>query len=138
MKTGFINAVRQNKHELICAAAVTVAYMLNKLIFINITSGDWGYFFRCYFNDLICPIFFLSYCKFIFSLAKIRINNYFIFLGIGMAAGFAWEYVIPLFKHNSISDPYDLLCYFVGTHIYCLIHRLPLIKAAVCNEVRHC
>lgn len=43
-----------------------------------------------------------------------------------MAAGAFWEYVTPLINHNAVSDPYDLLCYFAGIHIFYLIHRLSL------------
>lgn len=124
MKNAFKEKLKQNKCELIFMAVVIALYFFNKLVLINYTTGVANYFFRCYFNDLICPVFFLSYCKVLFSVLKLKFENFFLFLGIGMAAGFFWELVTPLINHNAVSDPYDLLCYFAGIHVYYLIHRM--------------
>ncbi|MGB4661751.1 MAG: hypothetical protein WBI07_21435 [Mobilitalea sp.] len=69
-------------------------------------------------NDLVCPLFFLGYCQVIFIWIKNEIKSYSILLLIGMMAGVIWEYFAPVINPKAITDPFDLLCYFIGINIY--------------------
>ncbi len=41
-----------------------------------------------------------------------------------LAVGSIWEYVTPVMKPSSISDPIDIVCYVCGGIIYWLILRI--------------
>lgn len=95
-------------------------YLINKLFLIRHVSGFFGYFCRCHLNDLVCPLFFLGVSQIMLIWAEHEIHSYKFCVLLGMAAGFIWEYFAPLINANAVSDPIDLLCYFVGINIYYL------------------
>jgi hypothetical protein len=39
-------------------------------------------------------------------------------------SSFVWEFIAPIFKPNSISDPIDILFYFIGTMVYWIIYKM--------------
>ena len=49
----------------------------------------------------------------------------------GMISGFVWEYLAPIINPNSVSDPIDLVCYFIGTTIYYLFFRNEILTKKV-------
>jgi hypothetical protein len=95
-----------------------MVFILNNVWLKDITNGTLNMFCRCYLNDLVCPLFFLGYCEVIFIWIKNEIKSYSILLLIGMMAGVIWEYFAPVINSKAISDPFDLLCYFIGINIY--------------------
>ena len=37
--------------------------------------------------------------------------------------GIFWEYITPLFRHNTTTDPCDILAYMIGGFLYWIIAR---------------
>lgn len=95
-----------------------IVFTLNNVWLKDITTGTLNMLCRCYLNDLVCPLFFLGYCQVIFIWIKNEIKSYSILLLIGMMAGVIWEYFAPVINPKSVTDPLDLLCYFLGINIY--------------------
>ena len=93
-------------------------YCLNQFMFKNNFDGVAGYFCNCYLNDLVCPLFFLSYVQIVLIWARHEVKTYIGLVIIGMSAGFVWEYFAPIINPRAITDVYDLICYFCGIQIY--------------------
>lgn len=115
--------VKQNLFYMIIAVAI---YALNKSMIIPNTSGTVGYFCRCYLNDLVCPLFFLSASKIILMWAGYEIHTYKVYVILCLVAGIIWECFIPLIKPGAVKDVWDLVCYFVGTTIYYFISKMDM------------
>ncbi len=96
-------------------------YCLNQMILKKHFDGIVGYFCKCYLNDLICPMFFLSYAQIMLIWAKHEIKTYIGLLILGMSAGVIWEYFAPIINPRAVTDGYDLICYFCGIQIYYFI-----------------
>ena len=45
---------------------------------------------------------------------------------LGVFAALVWEFIIPLFKPSSVTDPNDLICYLIGTMVYYLIRKITI------------
>lgn len=118
------NTLRSGKPEktdLICIAASLSVYVFNRFVLRVYLGGPVGYFCRCYLNDLMSEIFFLPVCDIIFNRAGIRLKSWLSMMAIGMAAGALWEFGAPFINAGAVCDPLDLLCYFAGINVYCLI-----------------
>lgn len=107
------------KRHIFCICIVLALFACNNALLKNITRGDLNRFFRWYFNDLLCPLFFLSYCQLIFIWIKEELRSCFLLILTAMSAGLVWEYFAPLINPKAVSDPLDLFFYFIGANIYC-------------------
>ena len=99
-------------------------YALNNLFFKRMTEGAFYYFFVGYFNDLICPLFFISYVNIILSFIHKRISNLVHIILLCLICGLVWEFVAPFLKKDSVTDVFDLVCYCWGGSLYWLIHKI--------------
>lgn len=96
-------------------------YFLNNLFFKKVTTGGLNIFMVGYFNDLICPFFFLSYCNTLLLSVGKEIRKLCWLLLFSFCAGLVWEFVAPLLKETSVTDILDLMCYLLGTFFYWLV-----------------
>lgn len=78
-------------------------------------------FVKGYLNDLFAPILLLAYSNILLSRINQRIHCLWQMLILIGVAGIIWEYLAPLIKPSSISDPYDLVCYLVGAIFYWIL-----------------
>lgn len=107
-----------------CMTICMIIYVINQTLLKKYSSEILHKFCTCYLNDLICPLFFLGYCQVIFIWAKNEIKSYFLLLLLGMSAGFIWEYFAPIINSKAVTDPIDLIFYFIGINIYYAIIKL--------------
>lgn len=118
--------LKRNKLDLVCCGLGIFIFCLNKGFFFRISSGTIGYFFKCYLNDLMAPIFVLAMSSVILRWAGYEMGKFWIILLIGVFAALVWEFVIPLIKTSSVTDPNDLICYLVGTIAYYGIRKITI------------
>lgn len=111
-----------------CIFFALLVYGVNKLLLFKITTGILEVFCRSFLNDLVCPLFFLGFTNIVFLWVGFELNSYFKCISVGMIAGLVWEYFAPIINNQATTDPWDLLCYFIGTSIYYLI---------LCIEIKH-
>lgn len=78
----------------------------------------------CYFNDLICPIFFLSYSNILLITIEREINKPFEIILECFLCGIVWEFFAPIIKDNSTTDLYDILFYIMGGIMYYLLQKI--------------
>lgn len=71
----------------------------------------------CYFNDVLAGLSFSAYVNLLLFFLNKRLKFKAGFIIIA-AAGFFWEYCIPLIRKTSVSDIYDLVAYLGGFAIY--------------------
>lgn len=103
------------KNEVFYMAVICLTYLLNKCFFTKVINNI---FVDGYLNDLLCGMLFANIivvvCRF---WIRIEMSNvYVIFLVL--IAGFFWEYVTPLYRDISVSDSFDIACYYLGGVIY--------------------
>lgn len=119
--TRFWDSVWKYKANPLCMMITIILYLMNQIVFKKCFVGEVGYFCNCFFNDLICQLFFLPYVQIFLIWVEREIRSYIGFLIVGMTAGLIWEFFAPLINAKAVTDIYDLICYLVGVHIYYVI-----------------
>lgn len=119
-----ISSVKKKPINIILMILTSIMYLLNNVIFKKITTGDLNLFMVGYFNDLICPLFFLSYCNILLLSIGKEIKKLYWLLLFSFCVGLVWEFVAPLLKKTSITDVLDLICYLIGAFLYWLILKI--------------
>ncbi len=107
--------------NLILMITVLCLYVLNNTFFKTHTSGIIQYFMICHFNDLICPLFFISYSNLLLLSVGKEIKKFHWVMLFGFCSGLIWEFFAPVIKPTATTDLIDLLFYTLGTAIYWLI-----------------
>jgi hypothetical protein len=121
IKTSFKNSLQDVVIFCICL----MMYGLNELFFKKIAI-PFQSFFTGYFNDLLAPIFLLSYTNILLKIFLKKIYLNFIVLSIFiLTVGCFWEFITPFYK-NSTSDLNDLITYYIGFLLYWFFRRLYL------------
>lgn len=110
--------------DLIVVVAAIAAYTVNRRFVkpLNIT------FMRCYFNDMMAGVLFPAYVNILLALIRRRMRGFLPPLLCTFAAACFWEYITPLYRPRSVSDPWDIAAYLAGTLIYCFIDRSATAK----------
>lgn len=122
-------AVEKRKVNYLGIAVAACVYAINKSFLITQITGKIGYFCRCYLNDLVCPLFYLGYCQILLLWIGYEIKSFRLCLLLGTISGLIWEYVAPFINSNAVSDPIDIICYFIGTNVYYFFLRGNLRKS---------
>ena len=118
------SALKQNKFDFIVFIFTALLYFVNNFILKSITKGIANYFFTGYFNDLICPLGFVAYTNILLFFINKKIDKFYHILFFCFLCGIVWEFIAPLLKETSVTDPYDLLCYCIGGTLYWIIKFL--------------
>ena len=121
-----LNFAFKRKCNIFCMTVALMVYAINKIWLTNITAGAAEVFCRSFLNDLVCPLFFLGFANIAFLWAGFELNSYLKCVLVGMISGLIWEYFAPVINKKATSDPWDLLCYFIGISIYYLILRIEI------------
>lgn len=104
--------------NIILMALTVFLYLINNLIIKDATSGWIRVFFVGYFNDCICPLFFLSYVNCILLTAKKELTKLRSLMLMSCIAGLFWEFAAPLVKPSAVTDLWDFVCYMIGSVLY--------------------
>lgn len=107
----------------VCMVIAIVIYIINKTLLSKYTSSWIGYVCKCYLNDMVCPLFFLGLSQLLLTWAGCELKSYGKLLLLGMSSGLVWEYISPIINPKAVTDPIDLICYFIGINIYYLLHK---------------
>lgn len=118
----FRQAILKKKVNIYCIVFAICIYITNKTILIPNIPGKIGLFCRCYLNDFVCPLFFLGYCQILLIWINIELKSYKTIIILGMFAGIIWEFFAPIINHKSVTDYYDLLCYFTGSLLFAFLY----------------
>ncbi|MFD0703711.1 hypothetical protein [Slackia equolifaciens] len=79
-----------------------------------------------HFNDFLGGLAFMAYTNLLISLVepRFRIRNPFIGVAYIFCCGLFWEYAAPLFVPDSVSDPWDVLAYSLGSVAYWVVRTV--------------
>lgn len=94
---------------------VIMLYLINNNLIKPNTTGIVHIFFVSFFNDLLCPYFFLAYANLLLITCDREMTKIKVLLLVCLAAGCVWEFVAPYMKRDSVTDPLDLMCYAIST-----------------------
>lgn len=110
------------------AAAGIFLFLLNQFI---IKPAAHIFFFHSFFNDIIAAFLLLCYTNLIIHLLRkpvYAVETLFRIVLLILSAGLFWEYVTPLYRTGSYSDPLDLLAYLSGGILYWFILRISVYR----------
>jgi hypothetical protein len=108
---------------------VLALYLLNRLVLKDELS--WS-FLSSHFNDVLAGLLLLpSYnlLALLFRQSNLLMLRCMNILTFTLVVGLFWEYVTPLYRSDSVSDPLDILAYLLGGLIYWLLSLLVGHKA---------
>lgn len=108
-----------DQFNLLCLAFTFMAYSWNCML-KHLTAN---FIVHWYFNDFLASIILLASSNILLRFENkgiYSIKGIFIFI---LIASILWEYIIPIFKKKSISDPFDVLTYFIGATMYYIMYR---------------
>jgi hypothetical protein len=82
-------------------------------------------FIRNHLNDTMAMVVVLSCTSITLNISKINnISSLKLIIHMCAFCGILWEFVAPLIKPNSVTDYWDILCYYIGGLIYYLIIKI--------------
>lgn len=110
--------MKQKKNILIFSGAILFC-LLNQKIKYHIPNKKW--FMTCYFNDIVGGIGFVAYYSYFFDSYKRRSAELIEIEILMLFCGIFWEYITPLFRNNTVSDPWDIVAYLSGGFLYWVI-----------------
>jgi hypothetical protein len=119
-----IFAIKQRPWNLVLIFIVICLYLINNLYLKMNTTGLVQRFFVCYFNDLICPLLFMSYSNLLLFTVNRELSRFLWIMLVGLLSGVVWELCGQIFKPSAVADIYDLVCYIIGAFLYWLINRI--------------
>jgi hypothetical protein len=96
-------------------------YLLNRLLLKDELS--WS-FLSSHFNDVLAGLLLLPSYNLLalvcrqHNLLLLRFTH---ILTFTLVVGLFWEYITPLYRESSTSDPLDILAYLLGGLIYWLV-----------------
>lgn len=116
------------KQNLVILLCITCLYCLNrfwlkKVILLPVI----GYLLRCHFNDYLAGIAILAYVNLMLSLSKYCgkiISTFPKGIGVSLACGLLWEFLLPMVFPHGTSDFLDVLSYVLGGISYISIIHL--------------
>lgn len=117
-----------NSVNLVLILITVGLYFLNNMVLKKYSSGFFEYFFKCHFNDLICPLVFLAYCDILLSTKNKNINKLWQCMIFIFVVGLIWEFFAPLIKAGAVTDYIDIICYQIGATLYWLVRCVTAIK----------
>ena len=118
-----VESIRKRPDNLMLLILVVFAYWINNLFLKEHSGGLLRVFFIGYFNDLICPLFFFSYANMLLITVGKEIARLWVICLVSLCTSCVWEFVAPLMKPSSTTDPLDIFCYITGGVVYWAILR---------------
>lgn len=96
--------------------------IINKFRIVKVENEYIKYFVNCYLNDIIGTIVFMLYLSLVLSYLNLKFVFKLIHVeSIILLCGILWEYVTPIYRDNTVSDPVDLLAYLFGGLLFWFI-----------------
>ncbi len=114
-------SIRKRPLNIILIFGVGALYLINNSYLKVHTTGVLQAFFIGYFNDLICPLFLLSYSNLLLLAVDRELTHLWAICVITVISGCIWEFAAPLVKKTSVTDPMDIVCYIIGAIAYWVI-----------------
>lgn len=110
------------KINLIITIICICLYAANVFVFKK-TDNKIQPFFICWFNDLLAPVFVLSYINYRFG----ELYNFHSLIRVLLLCTtftVIWEFAGYIIKQNSVFDPVDIACYYIGGTAYYIIIKI--------------
>ena len=111
------------KKNIAIIGTTLILYFINQHLKSNISFSFLQWVMSCYFNDFIGGITFVAYCNIFFELHRRPTKNLILIETLLLFSGLFWEYITPIYSHDTISDPWDIVAYMCGGLIYWLLVR---------------
>ncbi len=114
-------------------AILSAICLANKAGYIKLADPTLGRLMKGYFNDTfgcVCFLLLISLALTFCVRRRLGFNLIHVEL-LTLLCGLFWEYVTPLYRPATVSDPFDLVAYLLGGIIFwfvCRGRKNPLIN----------
>lgn len=126
------NQIQSNKINMIIFVTCVLLYGINELLLKRQDIMRW--LFSGHFNDFLAPLLLLSYSNILIKIAYNKTYNSFLGLSTGMlAVSLIWEYAAPYIKSGAVTDPLDIIAYYVGFMVYWIAIKLITVLKVKCQ-----
>ena len=101
-----------------------VFYLVNRHFLSPSLSNLWGWFLRCYANDVAAGLFLCAWTDLLLALGnrpQLKVRHAFPLL---LACGLVWEVLAPFWKSGAVFDPWDFIAYLAGGLLWLLISKV--------------
>lgn len=116
-------SIRKRPVNPVLMIGVLALYCANNHYLKFQTDGVLRLFFVCYFNDLICPLFFFAYANLLLLTVGRELHKLWCIALIGLGISLIWEFFAPVLKPTATADPVDIICYLLGsTGYWAILH----------------
>lgn len=116
-----LQSIAKRPLNIVLILLVIILYFFNNLYLKEYAPETLKVFFVGYFNDLICPLLFFSYVNILLQTVNKELTKPGTILLIGICVSVVWEFVAPILKPSSVTDPVDIICYITGSMAYWLL-----------------
>lgn len=100
---------------IIFAIGLSTICIINKVKIIIVENEYIKCFLNSYLNDILGTIVFMLYLSIVLSFLNIKFTIKLIHIeSTVLISGLLWEYLTPLYRSDTVSDPFDLLAYIGG------------------------
>lgn len=100
---------------IIYALGFSSVCIINKFKIVAVDNEYIMYFLNGYLNDILGTIVFLLCLSIVLSFLSKEFTFKLVHVElIVLICGILWEYVTPLYRKDTVSDPFDILAYTFG------------------------
>ncbi len=100
---------------IIYAIGISTICIINKTKIVIVENEYIKCFLNSYLNDILGSIIFMLYLSIVLSFLNIKFTIKLIHVELtALISGLLWEYLTPLYRNDTVSDPFDLLAYMAG------------------------
>lgn len=115
--------MRRRKNLIIIGITIALC-IVNQIVKNEISIEPIRKFCGCYFKDIVGSIAFMAYCNIVFCYYDRTMTKLWQIVLFMFFCGIFWEYITPLYRHNTVSDFWDVVAYIVGGIIYWVVARI--------------
>ena len=107
--------MKNRNKAIVYASGLSSICICNKVYQFQVGNDTVDYICKCYLNDFFGSVVFLLYIcialsffrkDFVFKLIHVE--------SIMLLCGVLWEYITPLYRSDTVSDPIDIFVYMFG------------------------
>ena len=117
----------KNEDNIFIICGCILVYFVNQIVKNKVTIPIISIISKNYFNDVICGCLIIAYANVILNCYKKganRLNNLCSIVIFDSICGVFWEYVIPCFREERVSDFNDVIAYVIGGIVYWICYKV--------------
>lgn len=117
----------KNKDNIYIICVCFLLYFINQIVKSKISIPIISIVLKNYFNDAVCGCLIISYANIVLDCYEKEVNwlnSIYSIIVFNAICGVFWEYVIPCFREERVSDFKDIIAYVLGGIVYRICYKV--------------